>query len=324
MLPLPPFSLHTPASVDEAAKLLHDLGPGAQVIAGGTDLVPNMKQGMTTPRAVVSLQSVRALRGIDQATDSVRIGAMTTLETVATDRQLQADFPVLTQAAEAVGGPLHRRMGTLGGNVCLDTRCRYINQTHFWREALGYCLKRDGTRCHVVPGGQNCVAAASNDTATALIALDATLELTSVRGARSVPIRSFYTTDGVRNHVREDDEILVAVHVPKVAGQHSAYEKLRVRHAIDFPLLSVAVRADLNGDRLGRLEVVVSALAARPRRLAAAQKIAAGASLDEGLIDAMAKAASRECRPLANIDGDEEWRHDMVPVLVRRALSRLM
>jgi len=230
---------------------------------------------------------------------------------------------VLAEAAAAVGGPLHRRMGTLGGNVCLDTRCRYINQTHFWRESLGFCLKVDGTKCHVVAKGRNCVAAASNDTATALIALDASLELRSVRGGRTVAIADFYTADGIFNQTREPDEILVAIRVPVVRGQRSAYEKLRMRASIDFPLLSIAARADVDGGRLARLEVVVSALAARPRLLRAARDVPKGATLDATLVDALAKAASRECRPLPNIDGDDVWRHEMVPVLTRRALERL-
>ncbi len=230
----------------------------------------------------------------------------------------------LAQAAEAVGGPHHRRMGTLGGNLCLDTRCRYYNQTYFWRSALGFCLKKDGSVCHVVSGGQKCVAAASNDTAPALISLGAEIELESVRGSRVIEARSFYTADGIRNTVREDDEIVTGVRVPVRLGRVSGFEKLRRRNAIDFPLLSVAARADLDGGAVTAIDVVVSALAARPRRLSAAQKVAAGTPADASLVAVLAQASRRECRPLDNVEGDPEWRHDMVPVLVGRLLTRLV
>ena len=172
MLPLPRFELHAPTSIDEVVRLLRTLGPDTHVLGGGTDLVPNMKHGLVSPRHVVSLQSVASLRGIEFDGYRFRIGAMTTLAAVGRDGKVAEAARALGEAARSVGGPHHRRMGTLGGNLCLDTRCRYFNQTHFWRDALGYCLKKDGSVCHVVAGGRNCVAAASNDTATALIALD--------------------------------------------------------------------------------------------------------------------------------------------------------
>jgi 4-hydroxybenzoyl-CoA reductase subunit beta len=214
-------------------------------------------------------------------------------------------------------------MGTIGGNLCLDTRCRYYDQTYFWRSALGFCLKKDGSVCHVVAGGKRCVAAASNDTATAGIALGASVELASPRGARSVLLRDFYTTNGIANTVREADEIVVALRVPVVAGSVSAYEKLRRRGAIDFPLLSVAAAATLADGVVASLEVVVSALAARPRVVSVAPPLALGRALAEVPRAAIASGARKECTPLPNIEGDAGWRREMVPVLVERALSRL-
>jgi 4-hydroxybenzoyl-CoA reductase subunit beta len=322
MLPLPRFTHHAPTTLDEAVRLLHALGPDTHVIAGGTDLVPNMKQGLIAPRHVVSLQRVESLRGITLLGETIRIGAMTTLDGVSRDGRVREAAPALAEAARAVGGPHHRRMGTMGGNLCLDTRCRYYNQTHFWRDALGYCLKKDGTVCHVVSGGQKCVAAASNDTATAMIALEGALELLSARGTRTIDARLFYTADGIKNTVRADDEIVTAALVPVRNGRRSAYEKLRMRGSIDFPMLSVATSVDGIDGKLQRVEVVVSALAARPRRVSAAQHVAPGTSPSEELVTSLAQAAWRECRPMPNIDGDESWRHEMVPVLVERALRR--
>lgn len=323
MLPLPRFALHRPATVAEATALVHRLGHGARLLAGGTDLLPNMKQGLVEPRALISLQRIESLQGVEADGARLTLGAMTPLEQVASDPRVREGAPALAEAAAAVGGPHHRRMGTLGGNLCLDTRCRYYNQTYFWRSALGFCLKKDGSVCHVVAGGQRCVAAASNDTAPALMALDATVTLESVRGTRVVPLHELYTADGISNTTREPDEILTRVTVPVASQRQSGFEKLRRRGAIDFPLLSIAARVDRDGDRLMGLELVVSALAARPRRVAGAAKLAAGAAPSPELCRAVAAAARKECRPLDNIEGDPGWRHDMVPVLVERLLSRL-
>ena len=320
MLPLPPFALHSPATLADALALLARLGPDAALVAGGTDLVPNMKRGLLAPRHLVSLRSVADLAGITVDGATLRLGAMTTLETLAATPLALAHAPALAQAAAAVGGPQHRAMGTLGGNLCLDTRCRYYNQTHFWRSALGFCLKKDGTACHVVEGGRRCVAAASNDTAAAAIALDATLEVVGPTGVRSVPAREFWVADGVANTALAAGEIVTALVVPVRDGRRSAYEKLRRRGAIDFPLLSVAVRADVDDGVVSALEVVVSALAARPRRVAAVAGLAVGRSVTELSVEAIGAAARKECVPLPNVDADTEWRRDMVPVLVGRAL----
>jgi 4-hydroxybenzoyl-CoA reductase subunit beta len=324
VLPLPAFKLHRPRTIEEAALLLHELGDRARLVAGGTDIVPNMKHGLVSAKALVSLQQVDALHGIREEDGALHIGAMTSLDKIAGDARVREVALALAEAAAGVGGPHHRRMGTLGGNLCLDTRCRYYNQTYFWRSALGFCLKKDGSVCHVVAGGQKCVAAASNDTAPALIALGSSIVLESVRGRREVEARSFYTADGIRNTVIEADEIVAAVRVPLAAGRRSAFDKVRRRNAIDFPLLSVAASADLTDGKVSAIEVVVSALAARPRRLAAAQKIAPGTVASSDLVARIAEASKRECKPLDNVEGDSEWRREMVPVVVGRVLSRAL
>lgn len=322
MLPLPEFTLHSPASLDEALALLAKLGPGTMLLAGGTDLLPNMKQGLFSPAHVVSLQRVAQLRGVRVEGSTLIIGAMTTLDEVAAHPDVVRSASALAEAAAAVGGPQHRRMGTLGGNLCLDTRCRYYNQTAFWRGALGYCLKKDGDTCHVVEGGKRCVAAASNDTAAAAIALEATLVLQGPEGVRRVAAGDFFVADGARNTVRREDELLVSVEVPVRASRVSVYEKLRRRGAIDFPLLSIAARLDGPASALTGVEVVVSALAAKPRRIAGAQKLGPGRSVSALPLDELAEAAFRECNPMPNVEGDVAWRKQMVRVLVKRALGR--
>jgi 4-hydroxybenzoyl-CoA reductase subunit beta len=329
MLPLPIFDYHRPKTLDEAVRLMAELGPNARLVAGGTDVLPNMKQGLFDPEHVVSIGRLEELRGIGfdrDGRDSLVVGAGMKLAEIAESLLVQRSAPALAEAAGAVGGPHHRAMGTLGGNVCLDTRCRYYNQTYFWRKALGFCLKKDGTVCHVVKGGAKCVAAASNDTAPALIALDAEIRLLGPKGERRVPARDFYTADGIANTVLEPGEIVVRVAVPRVAGRTSAFEKLRKRGAIDFPLLSVAARFDREGGAVVGGDVVVSALGARPRRIRAAAKIGPSAPTlaNDRLADMLAQAAFSECKPLTNLDDESEWRREMVPVVVEKAVTRAL
>lgn len=331
MLPLPIFRYHRPRTLPEAIALLAELGDNAKIIAGGTDLLPNMKHGLFEPEHVVSVSRLEELRGIrlervedgGDGGERLSVGAGMRLAEIAESLLVQRAAPALAEAAGQVGGPHHRAMGTLGGNICLDTRCRYYNQTYFWRKSLGFCLKKDGTVCHVVRGGQNCVAAASNDSAPALIALQADIVLLGPKGERSVPATGFYTADGIRNTVLEPGEVVVRVAVPLAPGRRSAFEKLRRRGAIDFPLLSVAARIDLReeGGAVEAADVVVSALGARPRRIRAAGAVTPGSPRDR-LPAALAEAAYAECKPLTNLDDDVEWRREMVRVFVRKAVAR--
>lgn len=328
MLPLPIFEYHKPKTLGACLALLAELGDDARVIAGGTDVLPNMKQGLFDPAHVVSIKHLEELRGVRIARrdgkEHLEIGAGMRLAEVAESLLARRAAPALAEAAGAVGGPHHREMGTLGGNVCLDTRCRYYNQTYFWRKSLGFCIKKDGTVCHVVKGGAKCVAAASNDTAPTLIALDGDVHLVSKNGARVVPAKDFYTADGVKNTVIEPGEVVLRVSVPVVPGRASAFEKLRKRGAIDFPLLSIAARVDR--DDAGGLrggDVVVSALGARPRRVRAASKIAPGAT-ESTLAEEVAKGAFAECKPLTNLDDEAEWRREMVRVYVEKAVARAL
>lgn len=345
MLRLPPFRYHRPRTVPEAVALLAEFGLDAMPIAGGTDLMPNMKHRLFTPAHVVSLKGIGAMRGIEvvEAPDAgpgahtpgtgtrvpgtgtaLRIGALETLADVAANPLVRRHFPGLAAAAGLVAGPQLRNMGTIGGNVCLDTRCTYYNQTQFWRSALGYCLKKDGTVCHVTGVGRKCVAAHSADTPPNLIALGASLTLAGPHGERVMDASDFFVTDGIWNTRRAPDEILTGITIPIARRRRSAYGKLRQRNSIDFPLLSVAVAGDFEETgTVKRLTGVVSALGARPRVLAGWSELAVGGRLDGATIDALAARAHAQCRPLDNLIVDAEWRRAMVPVYVRRALEEL-
>jgi len=321
MLTLPVFTWSQPSTVDEVLRELQENPGGCLLVAGGTDAVPNMKHRLHEPGRVISLGGVRELRELREDGDGLSIGALVTLQTLVELAPLVREYSGIAHAAALVGSPQIRNMGTLGGNLCLDTRCTYYNQTRFWREALGYCLKKDGVICHVVPQGKRCVAAHSSDVAPALIAYGAEVEITGRAGRRRIPVDSFFVGDGVHNNVLTREEVVTRVILPAATrGQRGAYRKLRPRGAIDFPLLSIAVAARGSAARIESLRVVVSALGARPRVLGGLDEVAAGRPAGESTFAAVAAAAHRQCRPLTNVPYDDDWRHAMVPVLVTRAL----
>jgi 4-hydroxybenzoyl-CoA reductase subunit beta len=335
MLRLHEYRYHRPQRLAEALELLHgreDVMP----IAGGTDLMPNMKHRLFTPRVLVGLKGVAEMRGfglldgegkvvgeVDGARE-LAIGAGETLTSIARHPLVNRFFPSLAAAAGQVAGPQIRNQGTLGGNLCLDTRCTYYNQSLFWRQALGFCLKKDGTVCHVTKVGKKCVAAHSADTPPVLITLDAALDLVGPEGERSLPVRDFFVADGIWNTVRRPDELVVRVRVPLPSpGLRTAYQKLRQRNSIDFPLLSIALAADVEPDgAVAAMSLVVSALGSRPRVVTGLDRAAVGKPLS-AVAGAVAEQAHKQCHPLENLIVSPEWRRAMVPVYVRRALQSI-
>ena len=316
-----PVRVESPKTIEDAIALLK-ANEGARIIAGGTDLLPNLKHGLYDTSVLINLKAVSGLDTIELDGPTIRLGALVPIHRLATDPAVAGILPSLAVAAGQIAGPQHRRMGTLGGNVCLDTRCVYINQTHFWRESLGYCLKKDGDRCHVVTVGKKCVAAASNDTAPVLLSLGASVELAGPDGIRTLPLEKFYVNDGIRNIGLAPDEILVAITVPKPApDRRMAFQKLRIRDAIDYPMLNMGLSFTVDATGiLSRPDLFISAIAARPRRIKGMPE----GPLNDALIDTACALAYRRVRPLTNINADTDWRRDMVPVLLRRAFQAAM
>lgn len=323
---LPAFRVLRPSSVEEAARLLADAGPEAMVIAGGTDVVPNLQMRLVAPRFLVDVKGLEELRGIGfDEREGLRLGALATLAEIAASADVGRRFPVLTAAARTVAGPLQRNMGTLGGNLCLETRCVWYNQSEFWRASLGGCLKKDGDVCHVAPGGRRCWAVWSGDMAPALLTLEAELEIAGPGGRRRIPLEKFYRNDGLDRMALEAGELVVAVRVvPAAAFRRGAYRKLRVRDSIDYPLAGVAVAMTIDGEGICRAaRLALGAVNPAPRLVPAAGKRLEGKRYSPELIEEVAQETIRVAKPLTTSASTPVYRRDMVRLYARRALEDL-
>lgn len=324
MLRMPAFELLRPTTADEAVALRSR--ERAYYLAGGTDLLPNLKHGLHDAAVVVDLSGVHGLSGITELDGSLRIGALTSLAAVADDARVRARLPGLAQAVASIAGPQHREMGTLGGNVMLDTRCLFYNQTEAWRTALGRCLKADGDWCHVIGSPKGCVAAQSSDSVPMLAALDAVLELRTAPGqTREIPLADLYGKDGRYDvmHVLPRTTLLEAVRIPDPGpGHRSTYRKVRTRAAVDFPQLGVAVSAGFTHGVCDRVRIVLGALLPAPRVLPQLPELI-GVPWTDDLLASVADRAFKLAKPQRSLHGDPAWRRAMVRVEVRRALETL-
>ncbi len=330
---MPAFQLARPRTIDDAVRVLADHGPNATIIAGGTDVIPNLQMRLFAPKALVDIKGLRELTGITWSpTDGLRIGALTTLTEIYESPLVREKFPVLASAVHTIAGPLQRNMGTLGGNLCLETRCLWYNQSYFWRKSLGGCLKhpmpnKDAqfpeTRCHVAPGGKFCWAVWSGDSAPALLALDAEIEIASVRGARCISLAQFHKNDGMDRIALGRDELLTAVHVPaRLAGRRGSYHKLRIRNSIDYPLAGVAALFDLAADGTMReARMALSAVNPAPLLVREAGDLLTGKKYSPELVESVAHAAIRTAKPLTTSASTPVYRREMVRVFTRRALE---
>jgi 4-hydroxybenzoyl-CoA reductase subunit beta len=318
MIRLPWFDFRVPRSVAEAAKILAGEGPQAMLIAGGTDLVPNMKRRHQTPATLVSLRRVEQLHKSNGS-----LGACLTLTEIVESAQIRERYRALWQAAAQIATPHLRNMGTLGGNLCLDTRCTYYNQSHEWRKAIDFCLKREGETCWVATASKRCVAASSTDSAPALIALGAKVKLVSSSGEREVPLAELYKNDGIDYLARRPDEILTEVLLPEAEGWRSTYWKLRRRGSFDFPVLGVAAAVKMNGDVVQEARIALGAVASRPFLVDKAGVALVGKKLtDEAIEEAAATVASR-AKPMDNTDMDLYWRKEVAASFAGYALKEL-
>ncbi len=328
MMRLPKMDFHAPESLDEALSLLDKYGEAAKLLAGGTDLLPACKHRNITPSLLISLRNVSELNGIQfQEGEGLRIGAMTRLNEVRYDPHVLNHFPALAQASASVGATQLQNMGTLGGNLCLNSRCIYYNQSDIWRASLPVCFKMGGDVCHVVPKGKNCYAVFSADTVPALIALDAEIKMVSSRGERILPLRELYTGDGKNPVAVKAGEILSEIRIPETNGnQKSVYLKYRVRQAIDFPLVGVAARMNFNeDDTCKECKVVLNAVGPTPVEVSDAAELLNGKVPTDERINELAEKAVKSAHPVANTAGATPgYRRNMAGILTRRALQSLL
>ncbi|MHB8541384.1 MAG: FAD binding domain-containing protein [Candidatus Acidiferrales bacterium] len=321
---LPAFRVLQPRTVEDAVSMLDQHGSAAMVIAGGTDVIPNLQMRLFAPRVLVDIKPLRELATINfSPQEGLRIGALATLTNILETPWLRGQFPVLASAIGTVAGPLQRNMGTIGGNLCLETRCRWYNQSHFWRQSLGGCLKKDGDICHVAPGGTFCWAVWSGDSAPALLTLDAEVELAGASGRRRVALHDFYRNDGMDRIALARNELLVAVHVPaRMAGRRGVYHKLRVRDSIDYPLAGVAVTMEVDAAGVCRdARVALSAVNPAPVLVPQAGQLLVGQKWSLELAERVAHAAIQTGKPLTTSGSTPVYRRDMVRVFTRRALE---
>jgi 4-hydroxybenzoyl-CoA reductase subunit beta len=317
-----PFVLRSPKSASEVVALLA-VNPLSRVIAGGTDLMPNLRRGIGAPDMLLDLSGIEELKQLRRDGQAWLIGAGVTLQSLASDSQILAELPVLAQAAAAVAGPSHRGVATLGGNLCLDTRCVFYNQSEWWRQSNNYCLKYRGDICHVAPQGARCHAAWSGDLAPALIALDASIELLGSGGPRSLPLADFYQDDGAKPLQLLPGELVTGVRIPAQAqGMRCAYRKARVRAAVDFPLAGVAMRLLMSEGVLTELRVALTGTNSQPILIEGSDALCNKAVAADSLA-ALGKLVQKQVSPMRSTVTASNYRRQVASVLAQRLLGEL-
>jgi 4-hydroxybenzoyl-CoA reductase subunit beta len=345
---LPEFKLLRPRSVSEAVDLLARFtnhvgestpqiepgphGPGGRgrpplhvpvrIIAGGTDLIPSMRQKLFEPEFILDVRGIAALRGIETHADGgVTIGALTTLRNVERSQVLQQHYPVLAEAAATVASPVLRNMGTIGGNICLDTRCLWYNQSLTWRKGCGFCIKKDGDLCHVAPGGTKCWAVFSGDTPPALLCLNAEIEIAGGTGVRRVALRDFYTGLGDDYRKLHPGELVTRVFLPAASANYrGVYRKLRVRGSIDYPLAGVAVVIKRSNGHVADARIGITAVNPAPLLVKGAGELLAGKVVDDALAEIVGDLAAGTAKPLTTSALTPEYRREMIRVFTKRAV----
>lgn len=322
---LPQFKLLRPRTLEDALNLLAkhagESPTATRVVAGGTDLIPSMRQKLFEPEYVVDIRNVAGLRDIRQTEHGVEIGALASLTAIEQSTLLRRRYPVLAEAAATVASPLLRNMGTIGGNICLDTRCLWYNQSLTWRKGCGFCIKKDGDLCHVAPGGTKCWAAFSGDTPPALLCLGAEVEIASASGSRRIPLSDFYTGEGEAYRKLRPDELLTRIFLPESAADYrGVYRKLRVRGSIDYPLAGVAVVMKRSNGHIADARLAITAVNPAPLLVKSAGELMAGKIMDEALAAAVGDLAAKKARPLTTSALTPEYRREMIRVFTKRAV----
>jgi 4-hydroxybenzoyl-CoA reductase subunit beta len=315
------FQLGRPRTLPDALAYLSDHAGNVRVLAGGTDLLPSMRQKLFEPTHVVDLRRIQELKGIRESTQGIEIGALTTLREIEHSPILNKNYPVLTEAAKTVASPLIRHMGTMGGNICLDTRCLWYNQSLTWRKSCGFCIKKDGDVCHVAPGGSKCWAAFSGDTPPALLCLNAEIEIASPANSRRIPLRDFYTGEGDNYRRLQSNELITKIILPhSSSGYQGQYRKLRVRGSIDYPLAGVAVAIKRSNGHIEDLQIALTAVNPAPVLLEGLMAIVNNGTIDDQTAEHASELAAGTAKPLTTSALTPEYRREIIRVFTKRAI----
>ena len=298
-----------------------DLGPRAMFVAGGTDLYPKLKRRQFEVDALIGLDFLA--QGVRNGSDVCVIGAATTLADASRDSHLVKRFAGYAQAAGLVSSPPLRNAGTIGGNLCVDTRCNYYDMTYEWRKAAGFCMKKDGDICLVAPSSPRCWAVSSSDTAPMAIALEGSVTLVGPEGERELPVAALYRDDGIEYMAKQPSEVVTELHLRASPHTRSAYVKLRRRGSIDFPIAGAAVAAQVQDGVVAGCRIALSAVASHPLEATAAQVFLNGRSLDPETVREAAELAAKPAKPLDNADLSHFWRKRMVRTVVEEVLMRI-
>jgi 4-hydroxybenzoyl-CoA reductase subunit beta len=332
---LPQFDLLRPKTLNEALKASAD-HPGSRLLGGGTDLTVNIRRGIVAPSVLIEMNRVAELRAIRANANSIEVGASVTLDDISRHPEILKHYPVLAQAAHQIAGPTHRRMGTVGGNLCLDTRCIYYNQSEWWRDANNHCLKTTGNICHVAPKSRGvCFATFSGDLAPAFLTLNADVDLAGPQGQRTVPLNSIYIGfarqdipvtetqgDGKYFLALRAGEIVTAVRAKNTPGLHSAYDKIRIRRSIEYPVAGVAVALRRDGNTLSDLRVAFTGTNPRPVLLTGTADLC-GKPLDEAFYKGLDDLVRDQVMAMKTTFTPGHYRRRVAGVLARRLVARL-
>jgi 4-hydroxybenzoyl-CoA reductase subunit beta len=324
MMRLPRFRYRVAKSVEEAVAMKADAGTDGAFVAGGTDLYPNMKRRQQTPGTVIGLSRVTELARLEERSEELSIGSAVTLSALEHDPRIRAGYPGLAHAIAEISTPPLRNMGTLGGNLLLDTRCNYYDQNYEWRKAIDFCMKKDGEICWVAPGSPRCLAVQSADSVPVLVAMGARAVLRSAAGDREIPVEALYQNDGIDYLTKQPDELLTEILLPKANGWRASYRKLRRRGAFDFPVLSVGAYVRREGETVAEARLVLGGVSSAPLRLEASERALIGRRLDEAAIKDAGAAAGGASRPMDNTDFSFLWRKSVTSKYVESALRDLL
>ena len=326
MMRLPKFDYRVPKSIPDAVKMIGDAGSDAMFVAGGTDLYPNMKRRQQTPKTVISVTRLRELKEIrGDAVTGLVIGSSVSLTELCDHPIVNRDYAFVADAARLISTPILRNMGTIGGNLLLDTRCNYYDQNYEWRKGINFCMKKDGEICWVAPSSPKCWAVQSSDLAPVMVAIGARVKLVSGTGERMINAAELYNNDGIQYLRKRPDELLTEIHLPPRNGWRAIYKKLRRRGSFDFPVLGVAAALNFADDGSVRAaKLVLGGVAPAPIVVPEAEESIVGMRLDREQISKAAEACYLKARPLDNTDFLMNWRKQMARPFVQRALEELV